>query len=97
MFQGYVGEIVWALRYLIEEGPRSVRALVRHVELGERSSLRCSGETPAGVNLRFVGDHICTGIRLGKGMFGTVFLGYSIITGEKVALKVWKPVQDSLR
>jgi hypothetical protein len=82
----------------------------RQVDLGRATS---RGEPPAGVNMRFVGDHFCTGIKvrldptqpsllcgceltrtrvahtqLGKGMFGTVFLGYHVKSARRVAIKV---------
>lgn len=74
------------LKHLIVASPENISSLVRQVDLGRATS---RGEPPAGVNMRFVGDHFCTGIKLGKGMFGTVFLGYHVKSARRVAIKVF--------
>jgi len=45
-------------------------------------------------NIEFVGNHFNTGVKLGKGKFGKVFLGYNQLNASPVAIKIidWRVV-----
>jgi hypothetical protein len=71
------------LRIIVDRSPRMVRKLIRQLEFGEATQ---RGDPPAGNNIRFVAEHFCTGIKLGKvrlfSSFETSDLNASLFVGD---------------